>query len=165
MTFVILLDLWPAQIEGQSEEEASDAIELAVSFVATVVASHCRHSNGHLVLGVAGQKVQVVKGSANVALLNEALEVLAEARTAKQDGLAELVTQLPPTISADDQIIVITTHDSAELDPARYRTKKQSTQLSDMVAQAVCISVNDPTFDELFELDELSEEISERTTV
>ena len=159
--FVVLLDLWPAQLEGQSEEDASDAIELAVSFVATVVANHCRHANGHLILGVAGEKVQVVKGSANVALLNEALEVLAEARTAERDGLANLASQLPPNLSTDDQIVVVTTHDPAHLDPARFGIAHRQSQLGDMLSQAVCIGVNEPSFSELFDL----EESEETTTV
>ena len=155
--FVVLLDLWPAPVEGQSEEELDDSIELAVSFVATVVASHCRHANGHLVLGVAGEKAQVVKGSANVPLLNEVLQVLAEARTAERDRLAELVSHLPPNLSADDQIVIVTTHDSARLDPARFGKAYRQSQLGDMLSQAVCISVNDPSFSELFDLEDVQE--------
>ena len=88
------------------------------------------------------------------ALLNEALEVLAEARTAQEDQLAALVSQLPPNLSSDDQMVIVTTHDSVRLDPSRFGLSQRKTPLGDMLSQAVCISVNDPEFSELFELED-----------
>ena len=75
----------------------------------------------------------------------------------ERDRLAELVSHLPPNLSADDQIVIVTTHDSARLDPARFGKAYRQTQLGDMLSQAVCISVNDPSFSELFELEDVEE--------
>ena len=64
---------------AQTAEQA-EQVEKAISFAATVVSDHCRRGGGRLTLGVAGQTPRLLRGTASSPLLNDALELLAEAR-------------------------------------------------------------------------------------
>ena len=77
-----------------------EAVELAISFAATICLEMCRHQGRRLVLGWTGPAPGVRQGPASVKLLHEFLEQLATMRPASEGGLAELFDVMPPPFCA-----------------------------------------------------------------
>ena len=62
---------------------------------------------GNLILGVAGETVQQVRGPAGPLVRNEALQLLAEARESPTDQLPELLRQVLPAATLDDRVVIV----------------------------------------------------------
>ena len=156
--FVIMLDLWLDGSEQSTDEAATiRAIERAISFAATVVAEHCRHASGHITLGVAAEQPQVVRGPGSSALLSEALELLADVRATPNDSLNSLLSQLRSHLGSDDRIVLVSTRDTSLLDANRIDSDLYPSDQRTPLAQSICINTTDPSFSDLFTLDELEE--------
>ena len=108
--FILLLDLSTSASLQRSAEEFAEVVERAISFVATVTAEECRRSTGFLILGVAGETVQQVRGPASSALLDDALELLAEVRPSAKDQLPELLHQVLPSAASEDRLTIVSLH-------------------------------------------------------
>ncbi len=71
---LLLLDLWQPV---NATPEQLDNVELAVSFVATVLADACRRGGNHLLLVFAGRQLVHRRGWTSPIFLREMMEVLA----------------------------------------------------------------------------------------
>lgn len=103
----ILIDPWLPRVKATAEHR--EAVELAVSFAATVCLETCRNSSRRLVLGWTGPGAGAWQGLASVKLLHELLEQLAVLRPNSEGGVAELFDAMPPAMLRDALLVVVST--------------------------------------------------------
>ncbi len=85
---LLLLDLW---LPDRPTAEQRAEVEQAVSFAATVWSDRCRRGVGsRLVLGIAGQELQISQGTASQRTLMEAWELLATCEPTKENRIGDL---------------------------------------------------------------------------
>jgi uncharacterized protein (DUF58 family) len=101
----ILIDPWLPRTKAAPEQR--EALELAISFAATLCLETCRHQGRRLVLGWTGPAPGVRRGPASVKLLHELLEQLAMMRPAGEGGLAELFDVMPPSVLREALMVVV----------------------------------------------------------
>lgn len=154
--FIILLDLWDT---GEADYET---IERSISFVASVIAHYCRGAAGQIILGIAAEQAQLIRGPANAALQAEALEMLAETAPSSTDSLSDLLLQVLPFTSRDDQVVLVSTKETSLTDEARIDAERFQDDHRRSLATTICLNASDPSFSELFTLNE-PEEITAAT--
>ena len=142
--FVILLDLF-----GRNEPR----LELAISFAATIVVDHCRRNSGELVVGIGGEEMRFVKGSASNTFAHEALEGLAEARASSVDHLPSLLEQGLETVSSDDRLVIVSPNPVDIRDTERFSTVWNDRQKRRQVTRATCVSAGSAEFSKWFSYD------------
>ena len=147
--FVLLLDLRLPEDEVQLER-----IELAISFAATIVVDHCRRNGGNLVLGVAGFKPVIVRGPASNALVNEALEVLADAQATTTDQLPDVMDDAMTAVSSDDRVIVVSVSKTNLHDTDRFSLVWNDVRKRRTLTQAIAVNVDSDDFAKWFTYDE-----------
>ncbi len=103
----ILIDPWLPRSKAGPEQR--EAMELAISFAATLCVETCRHQGRRLVLGWTGQAPGVRQGPASVKLLHELLEQLAVMKPATEGGVAELLDVVPPAVLRGSLLVVLST--------------------------------------------------------
>jgi uncharacterized protein (DUF58 family) len=103
---VLMVDLWQSESSTIAQQEA---VELAVSFAATVIVEACRHGGGALTVGIGGREPIWRKGYTSARLLNEMLEQLAIAEAGPTERLAELMKVAADEISPRDHVVLIST--------------------------------------------------------
>jgi len=109
----VLVDLWHPDAPGP---EHADAVELAVSFAATVVDDLCRKGAGELLVGIGGRQVQWAAGPASPALLQDALEKLAMAEGCAADQLPEMLEHAARHVDPAAEVILVSTRPEEEAD-------------------------------------------------
>ncbi|HET6881329.1 MAG TPA: DUF58 domain-containing protein, partial [Pirellulales bacterium] len=102
----IVLDLWQPEAHTTGGE---DAVEIAVSFVATVVTDLCRAGGRRLAVGGADDDPWLVEGAASAALLEEVMCRLATIEAASKDRLPETLSQLLERVRRRTQLLVVST--------------------------------------------------------
>jgi len=103
----ILVDPWLPRIKASPGQR--DAVELAISFAATLCLEICRHQGRRLVLGWTGPTPGVRQGPASVKLLHELLEQLAVMRSSSEGTLAELFDVMPPPVLREAILVIVST--------------------------------------------------------
>jgi uncharacterized protein (DUF58 family) len=104
---VLLLDLWRRPNATTAE---SDAVELAVSFAATIVADLCRQGGSQVRLVVGGRVRTTVEGAASQGLLGEMMSTLATAGPTDADAIAQLATDGLQGAPRSARLVVLSTH-------------------------------------------------------
>ena len=150
------MDLWDT---GEGDYET---IERSISFVASVIAHYCRGAAGQIILGIAAEQAQLIRGPANAALQAEALEMLAETAPSSTDSLSDLLLQVLPFTSRDDQVVLVSTKETSLTDEARIDAERFQDDHRRSLATTICLNASDPSFSELFTLNE-PEEITAAT--
>jgi len=103
----ILVDPWLPRTKASPE--GREAVELAISFAATLCLEICRHQGRRLVLGWTGPAPGVRQGPASVKLLHELLEQLAVMRAISEGGLAELFDIMPAPVLREAILVIVST--------------------------------------------------------
>ncbi len=103
----ILVDPWLSRTKALPEDR--DAVELAISFAATLCLEICRHQGRRLVLGWTGPAPGVRQGPASVKLLHELLEQLAVMRASGEGGLAEFFDIMPAPVLREAILVIVST--------------------------------------------------------
>lgn len=102
----VVLDLWQPDQPGA---EHADAVELAVSFVATVVADLCRTGGRWLYVAATGRDPWMESGPTSTALLHEIMRQLALSEAATHDALAGTTSQVLDRVRRGAQVVLIST--------------------------------------------------------
>jgi uncharacterized protein (DUF58 family) len=146
---VLLLDLFQGP---QPTMEAADAVELAVSFAATIAADLCRRGGSHVRLVVGGRERAAVQGVASQALLTEIMAALAVAQPAPEDVLPELVAHGLQVVPRHLQLVFISTRkvDVATLAMSENLPESTSHLLTQM--RSICVDCSSREIDEYFTL-------------
>jgi uncharacterized protein (DUF58 family) len=114
---VILLDLGSAD----ASPAARDNVELAVSFVATVIAESCRKGGSDLYLGTTYTDGPGFHGGpASAALLQNMLERLALVEPPRGDSLPALLAELSGNVDPGTEMILVSTRPVDLHDAARF---------------------------------------------
>jgi uncharacterized protein (DUF58 family) len=103
----ILVDPWLPRTKALPEQR--EAVELAISFAATLCLEICRHQGRRLVLGWTGPSSGVRQGPASVKLLHESLEQLAVMRSTSEGGIAELFDIMPAPVLREAILVIVST--------------------------------------------------------
>ncbi len=103
----ILIDPWLPRTKTAPEQR--EAVELAISFAATLCVETCRQQGRRIVLGWTGAAPGVRHGPSSVKLLHELLEQLAVMRAANEGGLSDLFDVLPPAVLREALLVVVST--------------------------------------------------------
>jgi len=109
---VLVLDLGPPVA-------ASEAIELAVSFAATLASESCRRGGNQLVVSIAARQSRILRGPASPAFMHEVLELLAVSQPAAHDHLPDQLQQALEIARHDSNIVVISPR-PLDLDDPRH---------------------------------------------
>lgn len=149
--FVVVLDLWqPAT--NSDDTQRHQAIETAISFVATIVADQGHKAAGHLVLGVSGRSPRIVYGPASATLITESLEVLTEAGPSKEDNLPSLLGDVLQRVSGDDRFVMVTTRPQVLNDSQRFGKLTEDPRFRLAISRLIAVDVTSQKFAECFSL-------------
>lgn len=143
----IALDLWQPGSTGPAEE---DAVELAVSFVATVVADACRAGGRRLSVAVAAREPWVVTGPASAALMEDVMARLATSDVGPTDGLPEALSQLLERIRRGTQLLVVGPRAIDLENDSRFHSVRQDGRLSKWLSKLKTVDTSASTLNELF---------------
>ncbi|HEX5443896.1 MAG TPA: DUF58 domain-containing protein [Pirellulales bacterium] len=102
----LVLDLWQPD---QPQPEQTDAVELAVSFVATVVADLCRGGGRWLYAAATGRAPWFESGPTSTALLHEIMRQLALCEAAPRDRLPETLSAVLDKVRRGAQVVLVST--------------------------------------------------------
>lgn len=103
---VLVVELWQPRKPSDAQV---DAVELAVSFAATVVADLCRRGGSQVRLVVGGREAVTVHGAASQGLLGEMMSALAVAQSTESDQLAQLTTEGLQTAPRSARLVFVST--------------------------------------------------------
>jgi uncharacterized protein (DUF58 family) len=135
----VVLDLW--QPEHPAAEDAENA-ELAVSFVATVLADVCRKSGSNVYLGLTNAGPECVGGPASPATLQGLMERLATAESRSDHALPALLAHALPRIAADTEIVLVSTRPVDLAAPARFAALWSDPLLRDRLRRILCVDTS-----------------------
>ena len=144
----LLVDLWQPKRPSQRQLEN---VELAVSFVATMVADLCRKTGGNLLLGLTGRQPQVTAASASPALLDDLMQQLAVVEARATDGLADLLREAAGRIEPGTEIVLIGTRPVDISDTARLGSAVGELGRKAMSGKPYCIDVSGDQLAEYFQ--------------
>ncbi|NLY99434.1 MAG: DUF58 domain-containing protein [Pirellulaceae bacterium] len=102
----VLLDLWQPAAASAADREN---VELAISFAATIVADACRRGGSNLLVALGGAGLGLCGGSASPPVMEEIMAELAVAEASPAASLAGLASAVMPRVSADAEVVVIST--------------------------------------------------------
>ncbi len=144
---VAILELWQPR---PSTHQQRQNIELAISFVATVVAERCRRGGSRLTLAIAGRDEVLTAGSASMALHHEAMESLALAEPATGDVLPQLLPRVLADIRQGTSVLLVSTRPVDLTDTQRFVDLWDSPRLRRWAGRIVCIDVSSPQLSHYF---------------
>jgi uncharacterized protein (DUF58 family) len=145
----ILVDPWLPRTKAAAEQR--EAVELAISFAATICLETCRHQGRRLLLGWTGATPGVQHGPASVKLLHELLEQLAVLRPASEGGLAELFDYMPPSILREAILVVVSTRPLNLLEEAERSSRLSGAAARSLLGRVFLLNATQGDLAPLFE--------------
>jgi MoxR-like ATPase len=147
---LLLVDLWQPR---SPTSEHRRAVELAVSFAATVVAQLCRHGGSQLDVGIGGCEIKLTRGTSSLARLNEILEDLAVAEADHEDRLSELIRLGRQEIRAGTAVLIVSSR-PVDVSSIRRLGGGADGKTSDAPpGRVVVIDASSPTLEKYFFVD------------
>jgi uncharacterized protein (DUF58 family) len=137
-------------LELRSDRPTSDELERAVQFVATVVAHHCRTGSSHLLLGIAGESVEIATGFSSAGLMQDCMEILATAIASQNDRFPELLDQALCQIDPQTRVFVVSTHAIHLSDTTRFASVWDQPEKRPLLSRIRCIEATVGQLDPYF---------------
>jgi hypothetical protein len=125
-------------------------VELAVSFVTSIVVDACRRGGSHVSLSLGGQGRQTVSGAASMALQMEALEALTVAEATDQDQLPALLDAAYADARKGAQVVVVSTRPVDLSDTNRFAGLHRDSARARVVGWPLCINAASAELDRYF---------------
>ena len=147
---VLLLD---AHHPDAGADGPLDDIEVAISFVATVIADQCRRGSSELLVGVAGQTIEIARGVSSMVMLQEVMQHLAAAEPSPQDRLPELLDRTLAQVKPGTRIVVISTRQTDLSDTERFSAVWDDPRKRATLGRIVCVNVNSTEFERYFQVE------------
>lgn len=146
----VLMDLWQPE-----EPEPADlaSVELAVSFVATLIHTVCRQETSELLLGIAGSQTDSMQGLASAAFRHEVMERLAVAEASHIDNLAALLEKTLDRIAAGTEIILVTTRQVDLAEPKRMAPLWRTATRRALLRQVRKVNTADKALGDYFQVE------------
>jgi len=150
--FALLLDLWSPEA---AEATDTDQVELAISFVATVVAQLRQKIKGNIAIGLCGDTSAVYSDRVNRELARSVMQRLAALQAAAENSLATTVASIARSVSAAAPLIIVSTRarEAALADPSVSQVDAARQE----IAASGWVTAGSPEFDDLFVLESPSE--------
>jgi uncharacterized protein (DUF58 family) len=145
----ILIDPWLPRTKVTPAQR--EAMEQAISFVATACLETCRRQGRRLILGWTGAPAGVCQGQASVKLLHELLEQLAVMRPASEGGLSELIDALPGTTLRDSLLFIVSTRPLNLAEEAEKSSRLATSSARNLLGRAVVLNASQRELDDLFQ--------------
>jgi len=142
----IVLDLWQASPTPIPPRE----VELAVSFVASLVVEHGRHGSTHLLVASASRANFFLRGTSSPVFRRELMEKLAVVEATKQDRLPEVLAEVLPKVSANAKIVIVSTRKLDLHDTERFAAIWSRINLRRVLRDVVCVDASAAEFAEWF---------------
>lgn len=143
----IVLDLWQP---GTADASAEDAVELAISLVATIVADACRAGGRRLSVAIAAREPCLIAGPASTALMEDIMARLAISDVSAEDGLAEALGQLLESVRRGTQLLVVSPRFVDVENDSRFEAVRQDGRLSKWLSKLKTVDTSANTLNELF---------------
>jgi uncharacterized protein (DUF58 family) len=143
----ILLDLW---VPDESSVEQWDRAELAISFVASVVADQCRRGGSQLWVGTAGESAEVTHGASSPSFLHEIMTHHALINPGSSPPLPELLSRGLAQLRADGRLIVVSTRPLDFHGGGRFVELRQDPQALHLLQQCLVIDAGSEQLGEYF---------------
>ncbi|MBX7167127.1 MAG: DUF58 domain-containing protein [Pirellulales bacterium] len=146
----VILDLWEPVAPTPEQREN---VELAVSFVATIVADLCRRGGSHLVLAVTGQPLHDATGPASMGLLSDVMEHLALASSDVCDRLPPTLPRVLREVRPGTQVVLVSTRAVDLTDTDRFVELWQDPRLRRWVNRVACFDTSNPELSSYYQVD------------
>lgn len=146
----IVLDLWqptPADVRRE------DALEIAVSLVATIVADVCRSGGRRISIAGAEKNPWLFEGPASSALLEEVMCRLATCEPGAVDQLPATLNQVVQRIRRGTQLLVVSTRPVDLEHDSRFQSVRNDGRLSKWLSKLKTIDTSSNQASELFLVD------------
>jgi uncharacterized protein (DUF58 family) len=143
---VIVLDLW----QRGAECESSRAVELAVSFVATLVLDHGRRGSSHMVVASASQHRFLLRGTTSSVFRQEVMERLAMVQPTRHEQLPDVLADVLPFASSNSKVIVVSNRTLDLGDAQAFSKVWQHNHLRRGFGDVLCVNTTSPEFESLF---------------
>ena len=132
--------------------DAAHALEYAVSFVATLLADHCQGASGGLTVTIAGADPRCVRGAASAPMLQELLNLLAEAAPTADDPLPAQMGETLLGTSPHDRILWVSPQPIVP-QADRFAAWTSAGQPTAILVDAIRVDSSDTAFWQLFDWD------------
>ncbi len=142
----IVLDLWQPTATRTPPPE----VELAVSFVATLVIEHGRHGSTHIRVASASRTSFSLNGTSSPVFRHELMGQLAVVEPTRKDRLPEVLTEVLPKVAANTKVVVVSTRHLDLRDTDRFASIWTKTNLRRMLSEIVCVDTNSSEFSDWF---------------
>ena len=142
----IVADLW----QPTPTTDPSYEIELAISFVATLVVEHGRHGSTHLMVATASRSNTLLRGTASPVFRQELMEKLAVVEPTRKDRLPEVLAEVLPMVPANTRVVVVSTRKLDLQDTDRFADVWSRPDLRRMLSDIVCVDTSADEFAEWF---------------
>ncbi|MBN1393650.1 MAG: DUF58 domain-containing protein [Pirellulales bacterium] len=146
----VALDLWQPR---PPREEDLRAVELAVSFAATVLTDLGRKGGGNVFLALAEEEPECVGGPASPATLQNLMERLALAEGRAEDALPALLAHVLRKTPAETEIVLASTRPVDLSDASRLAPIWSHPALRERVHRVRCVDVSSDRFAAYFQLE------------
>lgn len=145
----LLVELWQPET---SLGQLSERVELAVSFVATIVEGQCRRGSSRLQVGAAGRDVASVTGFSSMVTLREVMELLATAEADSADRLPELLDIALSDSRLHNRIVIVSTRHTDLTDTDRFESVWDNLNKRRTLGRITCFDVSGNDIDKYFQL-------------
>jgi uncharacterized protein (DUF58 family) len=147
----ILVDPWLPRTKASPEQR--DAVELTISFAATLCLEICRHQGRRLVLGWTGPAPGVRQGPASVKLLHDLLEQLAVMRSSGEGGLAALFDIMPAPALREAILVIVSTRPINLIEEAERSARLAGTGARSLPLRVILLNAAQGDLNPLFKLE------------
>ena len=145
----VMLDLWQPERPGNAE---LDAVEIAASLVATIVADVCRAGGRRLCVAASGRQPWLIEGPASAALLEEVMCQLATSEACSADGLPQTLNDVLTRVRRSMQLIVVGTRPVDLTGERRFASIRNDSRRKKWLSKSKTVDTSGNSFEELFQV-------------
>ncbi len=146
----LLIELWQPDAPESKHEEA---VEMAVSFAATVIADVCRRGGCQLQVAIAESDVSTHGGGASRSLARDLLKQLALAEASSREQLAELTRRGLERGGSGGRIVLVSTRPSPVNEAVRLSAAAASPQEQNALARLFRVNASSDEIFDYFQID------------
>ena len=145
----IVLELWQSPSPGPAEY---DSVEIAVSFVATVVADLCRAGGRRLCVAAADNDPWLLEGPASAAMLEEVMCRLATAEACATDRFPQTLSKVLERIRSSTQLLIVSTRSIDLEQEPRFDSVRNDGRLGKWLSKLKTVDSSASGVSELFQV-------------
>ncbi len=145
----VLVDLWRPTEAGPNEV---DAVEIAVSLVATIATDVCRAGGRKITVATSGETPRFVEGPASTLLLEDVMGQLATAEASADDHLTQTLSELLNRIRRSTLVILVSTRPLDVAGDPRFDLIRNDSRHKRWLSRLKTVDTSSNSFSELFQV-------------